>query len=143
MSFEYGTSHMSFSHVSTSRWRAGGVRVVQVVLEDLEDVFKAPVLEAYAMTEASHQMTSNPLPSAGPHKASSVGKPTGIELGILNETGTVLGPNERGEVCIRGPNVTKGYRSNPTANQEAFAYGWFHTGDQVRSGTPSSGRATH
>eukprot|EP00850_Spirogloea_muscicola_P000229 SM000001S04631 [mRNA] locus=s1:1303987:1308811:- [translate_table: standard] len=100
------------------------------VLANLEDAFGAPVLEAYAMTEASHQMTANPLPAHGPHKPGTVGKPTGIELGILDDNGKVLGPDEEGEVCINGPNVTHGYRDNPEANKTAFAYGWFHTGDR-------------
>lgn len=82
------------------------------------------------MTEASHQMTSNPLPSNGAHKPGSVGKPTGIDLAILSDDGKVLGTGEKGEVCIKGPNVTAGYRNNPKANEDAFAYGWFHTGDQ-------------
>ncbi|GJP53498.1 hypothetical protein CLOM_g12661 [Closterium sp. NIES-68] len=100
------------------------------VLSEMESVFGAPVLEAYAMTEASHQMTANPLPAKGSHKAGSVGLPTGIELAILDEQGRELGAGERGEVCIRGANVTAGYRSNPAANEAAFAFGWFHTGDE-------------
>lgn len=100
------------------------------VLADLEKSFNAPVLEAYAMTEASHQMTSNPLPHHGEHKPGSVGKATGIELAILDDNGKVLQPDEIGEVCIRGPNVTSGYRNNPDANKAAFAFDWFHTGDR-------------
>eukprot|EP00475_Leptophrys_vorax_P010322 TRINITY_DN16944_c0_g2_i2.p2 TRINITY_DN16944_c0_g2~~TRINITY_DN16944_c0_g2_i2.p2 ORF type:complete len:299 (+),score=5.02 TRINITY_DN16944_c0_g2_i2:103-897(+) len=100
------------------------------VLEEMERVFGAPVLEAYAMTEASHQMTANPLPTRGARKPGSVGLPTGIELAILSESGQELPPGSRGEVCIRGPNVTSGYRSNPAANEAAFAFGWFHTGDE-------------
>lgn len=100
------------------------------VLEDLQESFKAPVLEAYAMTEASHQMTSNPLPAHGPNKIGTVGKPTGIELAILNNDGEIQKPGVVGEVSIRGPNVTKGYRNNPDANKTAFEFGWFHTGDR-------------
>ncbi|CAM6097231.1 unnamed protein product [Calypogeia fissa] len=99
-------------------------------LHSLEEAFHAPVLEAYAMTEASHQMTSNPLPAHGPHKPGTVGKATGIELAILSPEGTILPAGQNGEVCIRGPNVTKGYRHNPDANKAGFAFGWFHTGDQ-------------
>lgn len=100
-------------------------------LEALERAFGAPVLEAYAMTEASHQMTSNPLPRHGPHRAGTVGKAQGsVRVAILGPDNAVLGPGEEGEVCIRGPNVTPGYRNNPAANEEAFAGGWFHTGDQ-------------
>eukprot|EP00884_Botryococcus_braunii_P001865 jgi/Botrbrau1/1167/Bobra.0162s0055.1 len=100
-------------------------------LHKLEATFKAPVLEAYAMTEASHQMTSNPLPKNGPHKPGTVGRPQGsVQLAILDANNQVLPPGKIGEVSIRGPNVTKGYFENPKANAEAFAGGWFHTGDQ-------------
>ncbi|XP_021765116.1 oxalate--CoA ligase-like [Chenopodium quinoa] len=98
-------------------------------LNRLEESFGAPVLEAYAMTEATHLMCSNPLPEDGPHKASSVGRPVGQEMAILDENGQVQGPRSKGEVCIRGPNVTKGYKNNPEANKAAFQFGWFHTGD--------------
>ncbi|KAI8090285.1 uncharacterized protein B0P05DRAFT_530137 [Gilbertella persicaria] len=97
-------------------------------LHALEKQFKAPVLEAYAMTEASHQMTSNPLPHRGPHKPGSVGVGQGVEVAILDEEGN---PAEIGEVCIRGKNVTKGYLNNPKATAESFhKNGFFRTGDQ-------------
>ncbi|CAM8950398.1 unnamed protein product [Rhodiola kirilowii] len=99
------------------------------ILARLEEAFKAPVLEAYAMTEASHLMCSNPLPEDGPHKPGSVGKPVGQELAILDENGIVQGPGKNGEICIRGANVTKGYKNNPEANKSAYQFGWFHTGD--------------
>eukprot|EP00931_Biecheleriopsis_adriatica_P116969 TRINITY_DN92542_c0_g1_i1.p1 TRINITY_DN92542_c0_g1~~TRINITY_DN92542_c0_g1_i1.p1 ORF type:complete len:533 (+),score=144.02 TRINITY_DN92542_c0_g1_i1:224-1600(+) len=100
------------------------------VLEELETTFKAPVLEAYAMTEAAHQMTSNPLPKHGVHKPGSVGKGVNVEIAILSPDGVQLGVGEVGEVCIKGENVTPGYHNRPEANVEAFAHGWFHTGDQ-------------
>ncbi|CAM8940421.1 unnamed protein product [Rhodiola kirilowii] len=99
------------------------------ILARLEQSFKAPVLEAYAMTEASHLMCSNPLPEDGAHNPGSVGKPVGQELAILDENGVVQGPGENGEVCIRGANVTKGYKNNPEANKSGYQFGWFHTGD--------------
>jgi acyl-CoA synthetase (AMP-forming)/AMP-acid ligase II len=99
------------------------------VMTELETTFRAPVIEAYGMTEATHQMASNPLPPAE-HKAGSVGLAAGPEIAILSSDGRVLGPDEIGEICIRGENVTAGYENNPKANVEAFAYGWFHTGDQ-------------
>lgn len=105
------------------------VLFVQVILSRLEEAFGAPVLEAYAMTEATHLMSSNPLPEEGPHKPGSVGKPVGQEMAILNEKGEIQEPNSKGEVCIRGPNVTKGYKNNPEANKAGFEFGWFHTGD--------------
>ncbi len=99
------------------------------VMAELEEVFRAPVIEAYGMTEATHQMASNPLPPAD-HKAGSVGLAAGPEMTILSADGSICGPGEVGEICIRGDNVTAGYEKNPKANLEAFAFGWFHTGDQ-------------
>ncbi|PSC68564.1 2-hydroxyacyl-lyase [Micractinium conductrix] len=100
-------------------------------LEQLEKAFKAPVLEAYAMTEASHQMTSNPLPKHGPHKPGTVGRAQGsVKVAILDERCQPVPSGGVGEICIQGPNVTAGYLENPKANEEAFAGGWFHTGDQ-------------
>jgi acyl-CoA synthetase (AMP-forming)/AMP-acid ligase II len=48
----------------------------------------------------------------------------------MSPDGRLLAPREVGEIVTRGPNVTKGYENNPTANEKAFAHGWFHTGDQ-------------
>jgi len=109
--------------------RSCSASLAPVILERLEEAFGAPVLEAYAMTEASHLMSTNPLPEDGPHRAGSVGKPVGQEMAILDEKGEILKNDVKGEVCIRGPNVTKGYKNNPDANLSAFEYGWFHTGD--------------
>lgn len=100
------------------------------ILEKMEKLFHAPVLEAYAMTEAAHQMTSNPLPKNGKRKPGTVGCGQNVQVAILSDKCEMLGPNAVGEVCIRGDNVTKGYLNNPKANEEAFAGGWFHTGDQ-------------
>ena len=101
------------------------------VFAHLEDRFEAPVLEAYGMTEASHQMSSNPLPP-GRREPGTVGPGTGVEISIMDMElpGDLLGADERGEVVIRGPNVMHGYRNNPDANADAFANGWFRTGDQ-------------
>ena len=95
----------------------------------LEDAFGVPVVEAYGMTEASHQMACNPLPP-GRRKPGSVGVATGVEIAIRNDTGDALAPGERGEVTIRGPSVTAGYEGNPEANRKAFTDGWFRTGDE-------------
>jgi acyl-CoA synthetase (AMP-forming)/AMP-acid ligase II len=80
------------------------------------------------MTEAAHQMASNPL--NGVRKPGSVGVPAGPEIAIMDEAGRLLGRNETGEVAIRGENVTAAYENNPKANAEAFVNGWFRTGDQ-------------
>jgi acyl-CoA synthetase (AMP-forming)/AMP-acid ligase II len=81
------------------------------------------------MTEASHQMTSNPLPPA-PHKPGSVGYGVGVEAAIMDDLGSLLPQGQRGEIVIRGPNVVDGYENNPEANTAAFVNGWFRTGDQ-------------
>src|SRR5437867_7547992 len=99
------------------------------VMHQLEAAFGAPVLEAYGMTEAAHQMASNPLPPAQ-RKPGSVGRGTDVRIGIMDASGRHLGPGERGEVVIQGPNVTAGYENNPEANAAAFTNGWFRTGDQ-------------
>jgi len=94
----------------------------------LEARFGAPVLQAYGMTEAAHQMTSNPLPP-GQSRPGSVGPGTGVEIAILDAAGNRLPAGSCGEVCIRGPNVMSGYK-DPAANDTAFVQGWFRTGDQ-------------
>lgn len=111
--------------------RSCSASLAPVILERLEAAFGAPVLEAYAMTEASHMMTSNPLPQDGPRKPGSVGRAAGsLEVAVLDEAGHQVPAGERGEVCIRGPNVTAGYKTaDPDANEAAFLHGWFHTGD--------------
>jgi acyl-CoA synthetase (AMP-forming)/AMP-acid ligase II len=99
------------------------------VIRELEQVFGAPLIEAYGMTEATHQMASNPLPPQA-RKPGTVGRAAGPEIAIMAEDGTLLPRGDSGEIVIRGPNVTAGYESNPTANAEAFTNGWFRTGDQ-------------
>jgi len=99
------------------------------VIKELEEVFGAPLIEAYGMTEAAHQMASNPLPPAV-RKPGTVGLPGGPEVAIMAESGALLPAGAIGEIVIRGPNVTAGYESNAAANAEAFTHGWFRTGDQ-------------
>jgi acyl-CoA synthetase (AMP-forming)/AMP-acid ligase II len=98
------------------------------VMEQMEKTFGCPLVESYGMTEASHQMCSNPL--AGPRKPGKVGKPAGPEVAIMADDGSIMPQGEIGEVVIRGPNVTHGYEANPEANAKAFHQGWFRTGDQ-------------
>lgn len=96
---------------------------------ELERVFAAPVIEAYGMTEAAHQIASNPLPPAR-RKAGSVGVPTGCTVAVMDGAGRLLRRGESGELVVRGPNVTSGYADDPAANAAAFRDGWFRTGDQ-------------
>jgi acyl-CoA synthetase (AMP-forming)/AMP-acid ligase II len=95
----------------------------------LEEKFGVPVLESYGMTEAAHQMASNPLPPR-PRFAGSVGIAAGPDIAIMDESGKLLPRGGLGEVVIRGRNVTAGYENNPDANAKAFANGWFRTGDE-------------
>jgi acyl-CoA synthetase (AMP-forming)/AMP-acid ligase II len=99
------------------------------MMAKMEDLFGAPVLEAYGMTEASHQMASNPQPPQS-RKPGSVGPGTGVAIGIMDDAGNLLAGGERGEVVIQGPNVVSEYENNPEANAKSFIKGWFRTGDQ-------------
>jgi len=99
------------------------------MMNSMEQVFGVPVLEAYGMTEAAHQMASNPLPPKH-RKPGSVGPGTGVKISIMNTEGKHLAAGERGGVVIQGPNVVREYENNPEATAQSFAHGWFHTGDQ-------------
>lgn len=109
--------------------RSSSASLPPLVMEELENTFTAPVIEAYGMTEAAHQMASNPLPPMI-RKAGTVGPAAGPEIAIMADTGKILGPGKLGEIVIRGDNVIDGYENNPTANSESFTNSWFRTGDQ-------------
>jgi acyl-CoA synthetase (AMP-forming)/AMP-acid ligase II len=80
------------------------------------------------MTEAAHQMASNPLPP-GERRPGTVGQATGIEIAALDDDWRPVPPGEEGEVAVRGPSIVDEYLGNPAATQAAFAGGWFRTGD--------------
>ncbi|MCZ6484730.1 MAG: acyl--CoA ligase, partial [Acidobacteria bacterium] len=109
--------------------RSSSAALPTQVIKELEKTFNAPLIEAYGMTEAAHQMASNPLPQRV-RKPGTVGIPTGVEISIMDESGRHLSPGSIGEVVIRGPSVTTGYQNNSDANAKAFSDGWFRTGDQ-------------
>jgi acyl-CoA synthetase (AMP-forming)/AMP-acid ligase II len=109
--------------------RSSSAALPDAVFRDLERVFGCPVVEAYGMTEAAHQMTSKGLPPAR-RKPGSVGLPAGPEVTILDDKGTILPAGEKGEIAVRGANIHDGYLNNPVANEAAFTDGWFRTGDQ-------------
>ena len=111
--------------------RSSSASLPPQVMAELEAVFGAPVIEAYGMTEAAHQMASNPLPPRA-RKPGAVGVAAGPEIAVMDEDGAFLPQGDVGEVVIRGPNVTPGYDNNPSANARAFTAGWFRTGDQGR-----------
>ena len=110
--------------------RSSSAPLPEPVLHGLEATFHTPVIEAYGMTEATHQMASNPLPPQL-RKAGSVGIAAGPEVAVMSEVEPVLlATSEVGEIVIRGSTVMQGYDRNPQANAQAFANGWFRTGDQ-------------
>ena len=126
----HGTAYRRFAPVHRFRFvRSSSAALPPRTLHEMESLFQAPVVEAYGMTEASHQMASNPLPPA-PRKPGSVGVSAGAEIAIMDETGRRLERGQRGEIAIRGAGVTAGYENNPEANAKAYTDGWFRTGDQ-------------
>lgn len=109
--------------------RSSSSSIPPQVIRELEETFGAPLVESYGMTEAAHQMASNPLPPAL-RKPGTVGVAAGPEIGVIDPQGHVSQRNASGEIVIRGVNITSGYEGNPSANLEAFTPdGWFRTGD--------------
>jgi acyl-CoA synthetase (AMP-forming)/AMP-acid ligase II len=94
----------------------------------LEEALGVPIIEAYGMTEAAHQIASNPLPPAM-RVAGSVGRAAGADIAVMSSDGRLLATGAPGELVIRGAGVTLGYDADPEATRQAFAHGWFHTGD--------------
>jgi len=109
--------------------RSSSASLAAQVMQELEQTFGVPVLEAYAMTEAAHQMTCNPLPPKK-RKPGTVGVAAGPEVAVMNDEGDLLPAGSTGEIVVRGSNVTSAYENNPAANSESFTNGWFRTGDQ-------------
>jgi len=109
--------------------RSSSSALLPQVQAEIEKVFHAPVIQAYGMTEAAHQMCCTPLPPAL-NKPGSVGLPAGPEVAIMDAQGHMVPNGTVGEIVIRGENVTPGYENNPKANAENFTNGWFRTGDQ-------------
>jgi acyl-CoA synthetase (AMP-forming)/AMP-acid ligase II len=109
--------------------RSSSSALPPTVIAELERVFGVPVIEAYGMTEAAHQMASNPLPP-GTRRRGTVGRAAGPQIRVVDDRGRPVPPETPGEIVIRGPNVMSEYENNPTANADAFYDGWFRTGDQ-------------
>ncbi|HEU0194123.1 MAG TPA: AMP-binding protein [Gaiellales bacterium] len=99
------------------------------LMREAEARYGVPMIEAYGMTEAGHQMTSNPLPP-GARREGSVGVPAGAEVRVVDPAGVDVPAGEPGEVAIRGAGLTPGYLNNPEANAAAFFDDWFRTGDE-------------
>jgi acyl-CoA synthetase (AMP-forming)/AMP-acid ligase II len=109
--------------------RSSSSSLAPQVIRELESVFDAPVIESYGMTEAAHQMASNPLPPAQ-RKPGSVGIAAGPQVSVIDAAGNPQPAGVPGELAIRGQNVMRGYENNPAANADAYINGWFRTGDQ-------------
>ncbi|MGQ0650137.1 MAG: acyl--CoA ligase [Gemmatimonadaceae bacterium] len=109
--------------------RSSSSSMPTTVIHQLESLYGVPVIEAYGMTEAAHQMASNALPPR-PRKPGTVGPSAGPEIRVVDTTGTPVDDGVTGEIVIRGPNVMTAYENNPTANADAFYGDWFRTGDQ-------------
>jgi oxalate---CoA ligase len=109
--------------------RSSSSALPPTVIAQLESTFGVPVIEAYGMTEAAHQMASNPLPPK-PRKPGTVGPSAGPDIRVVDTNGQSVPPGTTGEIVIRGPNVMREYENNPNANAEAFYGEWFRTGDQ-------------
>jgi len=109
--------------------RSSSASLPPAIFEQLNNIFQTPVIEAYGMTEATHQMASNPLPPAI-QKPGLVGMPAGPEICIMNDKNEKLSQGEIGEICIKGDNITDGYENNPEANKQSFVNNWFRTGDE-------------
>ncbi|MCG8603939.1 AMP-binding protein [bacterium] len=125
-------SHSGVEFTNRLRFiRSSSAALPPRVMAELERVFDVPVIESYGMTEAAHQMCSNPLPPKD-RKAGSVGLAAGPEVAILDEDEQFLPVEEEGEIVIHGPNVMSGYANAPLANEAAFIDGWFRTGDLGR-----------
>jgi len=124
------TRHERSVHPGSLRFiRSASAPLPLEVIHKMEEAFAVPFVEAYGMTEASHQMSANPLPPKI-CKHGSVGAPTGVRISVMDASGKHLPRGERGEVVIQGPSVFDGYENNPEANARAFVSGWFRTGDQ-------------
>ncbi|MET7695726.1 FadD7 family fatty acid--CoA ligase [Streptomyces sp. NPDC005483] len=95
----------------------------------LERTFGAPLLTAYGMTESSHQATSEPLPQRGALRQGSVGRPTGVEVRVVDRDGRACPAGAEGEVCVQGPTVARGYLADGEASARTFVDGWLRTGD--------------
>ncbi len=117
-----GRSHLRFL-------RSSSAPLAPPVMKSLEQTFRAPLIEAYGMTEASHQIASNPLPPLK-RKPGSVGMPAGPEIAIMSEDSTtILAKGQTGEIVLRGDNIMGGYSGPTDVNTRAFSDGWFRTGD--------------
>ena len=106
----------------------GGAPMPVEVMTAFEKKFGIDILEGFGLSETSPVASFNVLDR--PRKPGSIGYPAwGVEMAIFDEAGVALPDEERGEICIRGHNIMKGYLNRPEATREAIQDGWFHSGD--------------
>lgn len=125
---------LTAAEANPNRARSSSLRVIRsassslapAILNGLEATFGVPVLETYGMTEAASQIAANPFEL---RKIGSVGRAAGPEIAIMDDAGRTLAHGERGEIMLRGPNMSRGYHNDEAATQAAFRNGWFRTGD--------------
>jgi len=108
--------------------RSASAPLPAVVLEQWEETFKVPMIETIGLTETAGTVATNPMPPAE-RKPGSVGLAVGNEIIIADEDGKELGPDQEGEVLIRGANLLDLYYKNPEATGSSFLNEWFRTGD--------------
>jgi long-chain acyl-CoA synthetase len=110
----------------------GGMAVQRDVAERWQTVTGVPITQGYGLTEASPVVSGNPLNATSFN--GSVGLPfPSTEVEIRDDDGRVLGTNEVGEICVRGPQVMKAYWQRPEETAEVFyPDGWLKTGDVGR-----------
>jgi long-chain acyl-CoA synthetase len=107
---------------------SGGAPMPVAVMEQFERTFGVRILEGYGLSETAPVATFNHVHRAS--KPGTVGQPLfGVEVACLDDADRPVATGERGEVCIRGHNIMKGYYKRPDATAEAMRSGWFHTGD--------------
>ncbi len=108
---------------------SGAAALTPEVMERTERAFGAPVVEGYALSETACGATINRINA---RRIGSIGTPLeGIEICIFDESGVPLapGPENVGEIAVRGNNVMLGYHNQPEATTEVTRDGWFLTGD--------------
>jgi acyl-CoA synthetase (AMP-forming)/AMP-acid ligase II len=108
--------------------RSSSSALPRQLMSDLEQLFQAPVIESYGMTECG-MIACNPLPPRI-RKPRSAGVATAIDINVQDENGNFLPAGSAGEIVLRGACVMRAYEAEPLVNEESFSNGWFRTGDQ-------------
>lgn len=108
---------------------SGGTALVKATAERWEKLTGCRIVEGYGLTETSPVASANPYGAFA--RLGTVGMPVpGTLMKVISDDGAELGLGERGELCVKGPQVMKGYWKNPEATAEVLdAEGWFKTGD--------------